>query len=137
VTNQQYERMIPGHGKLREEYSNADDQPVIYVNWFEARLFCRWRGTGFRLPAEEKWYRAAAGEDIREYRWGNEFDLSQCNTREGGPKKTTPVAAYHDGLSATQSGLRHERPSGPIPKWEERLPCQRFRSLCLTRFTLP
>ncbi len=100
VTNQQYERMIPGHRKLRGQYSDADDQPVIYVNWHEARLFCRWRGPGFRLPTEEEWYRAAAGEDKREYPWGDEFDPSRCNTWEGGLRKTTPVGAYPEGVSA-------------------------------------
>jgi hypothetical protein len=51
VTNREYECMIPGHRNLRDRYSDTDDQPAIYVNWYEARLFCRWRGSGFRLPA--------------------------------------------------------------------------------------
>ncbi len=51
VTNVEYERMVPGHKRMRDEYSDADDQPVIYVSWFEARLYCRWGGaaSGCRL----------------------------------------------------------------------------------------
>jgi iron(II)-dependent oxidoreductase len=104
VTNREYECMIPGHDKLRDEYSDTDDEPVIYVNWYEARLFCRWRGPGFRLPTEQEWYRAASWDPARgvnrTYPWGDEFDPARCNTREAGPHKTTPVGAYPDGVSA-------------------------------------
>ncbi|MCW5976608.1 MAG: SUMF1/EgtB/PvdO family nonheme iron enzyme [Bryobacteraceae bacterium] len=34
-----------------------------------------------------------------EYPWGDEFDPAQCNTREDGPGRTTPVGAYPDGIS--------------------------------------
>ena len=104
VTNRKFERMIPGHGKLRGQYSDADDQPAVYVNWYEARLFCRWRGPGFRLPTEEEWERAASWDPARgvkrKYPWGDEFDPARCNTREGGPDKTTPVGMYPNGVSA-------------------------------------
>jgi formylglycine-generating enzyme required for sulfatase activity len=96
--------MIPGHKKLRDEYSDTDDQPVIWVNWYEARLFCRWRGSGFHLPTEQEWERAASWDPARgvyrKYPWGDEFDPGRCNTREAGPGKTTPVGAYPDGVSA-------------------------------------
>lgn len=59
---------------------------MIYVNWFEAKLYCRWRGPGFRLPTEEEWYKAAAWDPkqnrYRKYPWGDEFDAEKCNTRE-------------------------------------------------------
>ena len=104
VTNRKFECMIPGHKKLRDEYSDADDQPALYVDWHEARLFCRWRGPGFRLPTEEEWERAASWDPARgvkrRYPWGDEFDPARCNTSEGGPGKTTPVGMYPNGGSA-------------------------------------
>ena len=104
VTNRDYECMVPGHKKLRDSYSNTDDQPVIWVNWYEARLFCRWRGSAFRLPTEQEWEHAASWDPERggnrNYPWGDEFDPARCNTWEAGPHKTTPVGAYPNGVSA-------------------------------------
>ncbi|MEK7752474.1 MAG: formylglycine-generating enzyme family protein, partial [Acidobacteriota bacterium] len=104
VTNRDFERMVPGHRGLRDQYSKADDQPVIYVTWHEARLYARWRGCGCRLPTEQEWEKAAAWDAAnrkkRRYPWGDEFEPSHANTWEGGPKKTTPVGAYSEGRSA-------------------------------------
>ncbi|MCP5112741.1 MAG: formylglycine-generating enzyme family protein [bacterium] len=105
VTNRDFECMVPGHRTRRDEYSSEDDQPVIYVNRFEARLFCRWRGEGFRLPTEDEWYKAASWDPEtghnRKYPWGDEFDASRCNTREKRIGKTTAVGSYPDGASAS------------------------------------
>jgi formylglycine-generating enzyme required for sulfatase activity len=103
VTNEEYERMVPGHRGLRDQYSDADRQPVIYVSWFEARLYAQWRGHGCRLPREREWERAAgwdaAGEKKRTYPWGDEFDDALCNTDGSKIGKTTPVGAYPRGVS--------------------------------------
>jgi hypothetical protein len=99
VTNHDFECMAPGHRKLRNEYSDADNQPVIRVNWYEAKLFCKWRGAGFRLPTEGEWFLAAAGEPPRTYPWGDKFDTQKCNTHEGGRRKTSPVDDYPAGVS--------------------------------------
>ncbi|MBI1786096.1 MAG: SUMF1/EgtB/PvdO family nonheme iron enzyme, partial [Acidobacteria bacterium] len=102
VTNRDFERMVPGHRALRDRYSDSDEQPVIYVNWFEAGLFAAWRGC--RLPTEGEWEKAASWDPAKEakrtYPWGDEFDPSRCNTRESESGKTTPVRGYPSGASA-------------------------------------
>jgi len=104
VTNQEYERMVPGHRKLRNKTSDSASQPVIYVNWFEARLYARWRGRGCRLPSEQEWEKAAgwdaANRHKRVYPWGDDFDKKCCNTAESSLGKTTPVNSYPQGGSA-------------------------------------
>jgi len=102
VTNIDYERMAPGHREKRDNYSSDDTQPVIYVNWYEARLYAKWRGC--RLPNEREWEKAAAwdpeGRKARVYPWGDVFDESLCNSFESGLDRTTPVGSYPLGASA-------------------------------------
>lgn len=101
VTNAQFEAMIPRHRDLRDRYSDQDGQPVICVNWYEARLYARWRGC--RLPSEHEWEKAASWDARkrvkREYPWDGPFDNSRCNTGESEIRRTTPVGAYPQGRS--------------------------------------
>jgi len=120
VTNEDYERMVPGHRKLRNEISDTDRQPVIYVNWFEARLYARWRGLRSRLPTEQEWEKAASGWDPASqtkgvYPWGHAFDSTRCNTFESGLGKTTPVDAYPQG--STTDGVQDM--AGNVCEWTE------------------
>jgi formylglycine-generating enzyme required for sulfatase activity len=105
VTNEQYERMLSGDRKLRLPVSGTDMQPIIFVNWFEARLYARWRGRGCRLPSEQEWEKAAGwdanSQKKRVYPWGDDFDMARCNTGESRTGKTTSVDAYPAGASAS------------------------------------
>ncbi|MHC4658532.1 MAG: SUMF1/EgtB/PvdO family nonheme iron enzyme [Planctomycetota bacterium] len=74
VTNKQYELFDPEHRRLRDKrgLSKDDDDPVIYVNWYEAQTFCQWlshkEGLSYRLPTEVEWeYACRAGTTTNYY----------------------------------------------------------------------
>jgi formylglycine-generating enzyme required for sulfatase activity len=77
-------------------YGRAN-QPVVGVNWWEARAYCTWLGARghkegwleaeleFRLPTEVEWERAArGGTSDGVYPWGDEWDNDKSHTREDG-----------------------------------------------------
>jgi serine/threonine-protein kinase len=52
----------------QESWEPADEKPVAWVSWHDARAFCGW--AGLRLPTVAEWRRAAQGETERPYPWG-------------------------------------------------------------------
>lgn len=86
------------------------DHPIVNVSWFNASEYAAWlsnlTGRKWRLPTEAEWEKAArwdrsVGSGIsREYPWGPQFEASRCNTREGGLRDTSAIAAFSRGASA-------------------------------------
>jgi len=76
---------------------NKPEQPVVGVNWFDAKEFCEWEGK--RLPTEAEWEKAAKGpEGDNHFPWGHKPDQTKANygQRIG---MTTPVDSYPEGAS--------------------------------------
>jgi len=70
VTNYQFELFRPEHKKFRGKngFSTKDNEPVTFVNFYDATAFCKWlsdqEGLNYRLPTEAEWeYACRAGTE--------------------------------------------------------------------------
>ena len=87
ATNEEYRKKETGHDSrdYKGHRLNGDRQPVVYVNFDDAKAYADWltqrdRATGklpegyvYRLPSEDEWQTIAECGDGRVYPWGNEW----------------------------------------------------------------
>jgi formylglycine-generating enzyme required for sulfatase activity len=89
------------------------DDPVVLVNWEDAKTFCAWAGKS--LPTEAQWEKAARGTNGKFYPWGNTWEEKKANTSESGLKQTAPVGSFKD--DASEYGVNDL--AGNISEWVE------------------
>lgn len=101
VSNKHYGDFIRAKGHPAPAYwddprLNKPEQPVVGVNWEDAKAYCEYRGK--RLPTEAEWEKAARGPKAYLYPWGSEFDPAKANYGKN-HAATTAVDSYPEGVS--------------------------------------
>lgn len=127
VTNQEFKLFIEDSGYNKKEFwtsegwawrskkeiaepyywhdiqCNEPNCPVVGISWYEALAYTNWlakvTGKPYRLPTEAEWEKAARGTDGREYPWGDNFDISLCNTDLSNLERSSPVGIFPGGQS--------------------------------------
>lgn len=117
VSNSDFEKFMkekkhPGPAYWDDPRLNKPDQPVVGVNWFDAKAYCEYKGK--RLPTEAEWERAARGPEGLQYPWGNEFDPAKANYGKN-HEATLPVDSMPE--AASPYGLHHM--AGNVFEWVE------------------
>jgi formylglycine-generating enzyme required for sulfatase activity len=109
VTNGQFRRFRPTHdsGSFQNRSLNEDSQPVVNLNWGDAKAFAEWlsweagSNQRFRLPTEAEWeYAARAGATTR-YSWGNNIDPSHANFSDRNDPTGSSIGSMDDGYAVT------------------------------------
>jgi serine/threonine-protein kinase len=131
VTNKRYKRFIDATGykvpwsqdpavaayawnwQKRMYPEGKGDDPVVLINWEDARAFCAWAGK--TIPSEAQWEKAARGANGKSYPWGNAWEAAKANTSESGVKQTAPAGSFKADVS--EYGVNDL--AGNVSEWVE------------------
>lgn len=96
VRNMGKEQLLIAIAKQR---NGLDQLPVTGVSWKNAVDYCLWAGK--RLPSEIEWEKAARGEQVFEFPWGNIWDVTKLNGGGVGDWEygVAPIGSYPEGKS--------------------------------------
>ncbi|MFO7178697.1 MAG: SUMF1/EgtB/PvdO family nonheme iron enzyme [Pseudomonadota bacterium] len=105
------------------------DYPVVFVTYFGARAYCRFRGA--RLPSEREFERAARGTRGRTFPWGDAYNAHGANhgrlalienDASDGFGELAPVGSFAAG--ATPEGVLDL--AGNVAEWVEDVYRERY-----------
>jgi len=107
VTNKKFEIFMTATGHPAPAYwddprLNKSEQPVVGINWFDAKTYCEWEGK--RLPTEYEWEQVSRGPNKKMLPEENKRNLSE----EIHPQRNTEIAAtYSEELGTASVSLYH------------------------------
>lgn len=100
---------LPG-GESYERYSPTPDCAVVFVSWYDAYAYARFRQK--RLPTAQEW-EAAVGDNP--FPWGNQFAAGKANTAESNYSK---VSQRHE-FPGDKSPLGISHLAGNVSEWTD------------------
>jgi formylglycine-generating enzyme required for sulfatase activity len=93
-------------------YSSKETQPINAVSWWDAQIYCSWRGA--RLPSEAEWEYAARGPSSLAFPWGDQFNPDHAIYIENANNETGEVGARP---AASASWIGAYDMSGNVAEW--------------------
>lgn len=119
ITNEQFTRYVEDSRTQvrprmwKSDLYNQPNQPVVGINWYEAREYCVWMVA--ELPTEAQWEKAARAPDGRLFPWGNTRPKPGLVCFRGSKEVEGPVAV--DALPKNVSPYGAEQMSGNVFEW--------------------